>query len=86
LTLPAQEKMITMTTKDLVAHLDARKASESVQQIDPDQIDLKEIRQLGKYQDPKWDANNLVFETLLLEEKEGNGEKVDHKGESEKSL
>ena len=56
-----------------------------MQQVDPDQINLKEIRQMGKYQDHKWDANNLVFETNLLEEKEVIVEK-EHKGESDQSL
>lgn len=56
-----------------------------MQQVDPDQINLKEIRQMGKFQDHKWDANNLVFETNLLEEKEINVEK-EHKGESDHSL
>lgn len=67
LTLPLQEKMVSMTTRQLVAHLEDRKASENVQALGPDQIDLKEIRQFGKYQDYKWDANNLVFQTNIAE-------------------
>ena len=29
--------------------------------MNPDKIDLNELRQHGKYNDFKWDANNLVF-------------------------
>lgn len=59
-----------MTTEALVSYLEARKPTESPLSLDPDQIDLNDLRQHGKFNDFKWDANNLVFETNILSEKE----------------
>ena len=69
-----------MSTDSLVGFLDEKKGTETVQEVDPDQIDMKEIRQHGKFQDHKWDANNLVFETNLISDKEINIEKNEQKG------
>lgn len=57
-----------------------------MQEIDPNQINLHELRQMGKYQDCKWDTNNLVFENNLMPEKEINTDKNYGKLDSEKSV
>lgn len=41
---------------------------------------------MGKYQDCKWDVNNLVFETNLLPEKDINTDKNYGKQDSDKSI
>lgn len=85
-TLPLQDPTVRVTHAQLLDLLEGPKQTEKIQDEPKQRLDLKELRQIGRLQDYKWDVNNLYFETNQPSEKDLPVERDNDKPSSDKTL